>query len=360
MDKEELKQSLKPSDIERVLKYFNVDFFYNKQEALQIETACHNRHSGSHKLYYYPESCTFHCYTDCGESFDVYDLIMKVSETRGESINFSEALQTLGTILSINVHKGIKRKKGFGNNSQAINDWDWISKIKRRKVQRPEFAERDENVLNKFKEWYTLEWINEGITVETQEKFGIKFNPDFNQTVIPHRDPDGQLIGVRVRNWRDVEKGKYMPLYHEGESYRHPLGFNLYGLHENKEAIKKNKKAVIVEGEKSVLKAHSMFGRNNFTISLCGSSMNAYQAELLLELGVDEVIICTDKDYHFEPNKEYIDKVRKIAKHFINKANVFHITDTRDVLDYKECMFDASKEKVINIMEFDKHKITEL
>ena len=43
----------------------------------------------------------------------------------------------------------------------------------------------------------------------------IRYNPNTNQAVIPVRDIQGQLIGVRVRNFEEsaVEKGyKYMPL----------------------------------------------------------------------------------------------------------------------------------------------------
>src|SRR5699024_11709814 len=62
-------------------------------------------------------------------------------------------------------------------------------------------------------------------------------NPEYNQTIIPHYNIDNILIGIRVRNWRSVEKGKYLPLYHKGEGYQHALGYNLYGIHLNKEAI---------------------------------------------------------------------------------------------------------------------------
>ena len=360
MDKNELKSSLKPSDIERVLKYYNVDFFYNNQEAMQIETACHNRHGGSHKLYYYPDTCTFHCYTDCGENFDIYELLMKISATRGETINFNEAIQNLGVILGINVNGRMKRKKGFGDSNQSIGDWDWIDKLKRRKVHKPEFEYIDESVLNEFKEWYTLDWLEEGISLETQEKYGIRFYPEKNQTVIPHYDIDNNLIGIRSRTWRHTEKGKYYPLYYDGKGYNHPLGFNLYSLNENKNAIKRNRKVVITEGEKSPMKAHSMFGEENFVVSLCGSSMNAFQAELLMNLGVERVYIAVDKDYVLEPTHEYLQKVKKIARHFVNKVNVYHLTDTRGILGYQDCMLDADKESVVSMMHYDKHQIHNL
>lgn len=359
-DKDELKQSLLENDIEKVLKYFNVDYAYNFKGDIVMETACHNEHGGSHKLYYYPESQTFHCFTNCSDSFDIYELVMRINQTRRNSMNFNEAYQTLASILGISIQKTQTRKVRLGNSHGAIKDWDFIDKLKRNVTREPKFTEVDENLLNFFPEWYTQAWLDEGITLDTQEKFGIKFNPEYNQTVIPHRDDEGKLVGVRVRNWRNIERGKYMPLYYKGEGYTHPLGYNLYGLHENKETIKEKKKVVIVEGEKSAMISHSMFGKDNFCVALCGSSMNAYQAELLMNLGVEEIIIAVDKDYLLEPDRDYLKKVKKIAKHFINKVSVYHITDTRGVLDYQDCMLDANKETVINIMKHDKHLITSL
>lgn len=360
-DKDELKQSLTNENVEKILQYFNADYHYNQQGDIQVETICHNRHGGSHKLYYYPESKMFHCYTGCAESFDIYQLVMKVTDTRKNPMNFNESYKEIASILGINVHKSMKRKVQFGNSHGEIRDWDFINKLKRNKVRQPKFESIDESVLNLFPKWYTQDWYEEGINLETQEKFGIRFNPDDNSTVIPHRDEEGNLIGIRVRHWRYEDKGKYMPLYYNGIGYRHPLGYALYGLHENKETIKRKKKAVLVEGEKSAMKAHSYFGDDsNFVVALCGSSMNAYQADMLMSLGIEEVQIAVDKDYVSQPDGAYKNKVKKIAKHFMNKIAVYHITDTRNVLDYQSCMLDADRETVINVMKHDKYLITDL
>lgn len=366
MDKNELKSSLTLQDIEQVLKYFNVDYYYNTQDDIQMSTVCHG--GDSHKLYYYPESESFRCYTDCSESFDIYDFIVKVSKTRGEIVNFHEAYQLAGTIVGINVNKPIKRKIGFHDEtSQVISDWGWMGNLKRRKKFEPKLEIINEDVLNNFDKLYPKPWYEEGISLETQERFGIRFDPDYNRTLIPHYNINNELIGIRVRNWRGVgENGgnsKYLPLYYEGRGFNHPLGYTIYGVGENKTNIKQVKKVLITESEKSVLKSDSFFGKDSFTVALAGGSMNHFQAEILLGLGVEEVIIALDKDYEKTSGvefKKYINKVEKIAKLFINKVRLFHITDTRDVLEYQECMLDAGKTKTINIMEFDKHEIQSL
>ena len=358
-DKDELKQSLSLSDIEKILQYFNIDYGVNSQGDLVMRTACHNAHGGSHKLYYYPESQSFHCFTDCAESFDVYELVMKVNNTRHIAMNFNEAFKTVADIMGINLYQPTKRKVQFGNSHGTINDWDFINRLAPRKAKEPKFESVNEDVLNHFPEWYTQEWIEEGISPETHEKFEIRFNPEYNQTIIPHRNKDGELIGIRVRNWRDI-KNKYMPLYHKGEGYTHALGYSLYGLYENKDTIQRLKKVALVESEKSVLKSHSMFQNANFTVGISGSTMNAYQAEMLMEMGVETVIIMVDKDYVNQPDSVYYDKIKKIAKHFVNRVNVYHVTDTRNLLDYQSCVLDADKKTVINVMQNEKYEINDL
>ena len=363
IDKDELKDSLTTEDINKIFEYFNVDSFVNKQGVLQAETACHNRHGGSHKLYYYPDSQQFHCFTDCAENFNIFDLVIKIQETRGETIDFKESLNLVASILGISTYRSTKPMEGFNQDKKLINDWDWINKVSRRKKITPTFNYIDDKFLSKFEKWFTLAWYEEGISIETQKKFHIRYYPERNQTVIPHRDPEGRIIGVRVRNWNEdaLEYGKYMPLYYKNEGYTHPLGFNLYGLYENKEAIKKHKKVVIVEGEKSAMISHSMFGDNNFCVALCGSSMNQYQADLLLDLGVREVMIAMDKEYiGDEPDEDYMEKVNKIARLFVNKVDVYHLTDTRFKVKYKQCMLDMGKDVVIDVMENDKHKIVKM
>lgn len=366
MDKNELKSSLTLQDIEQVLKYFNVDYYYNTQDDIQMSTVCHG--GNSHKLYYYPETESFRCYTDCSESFDIYDFIVKVSKTRGEVVNFHEAYKTLGVIAGVSTNSTVRRKIGFGDDStQTIEDWNWIGNLKRRKKFEPKLEIINEDVLNNFDKLYPKPWYEEGISLETQEKFGIRFDPDYNRTIIPHYNINNELIGIRVRNWRGVGgnggNSKYLPLYYEGRGFNHPLGYSIYGAGENKTNIKQIKKVLITESEKSVLKSDSFFGEESFTVALAGGSMNHFQAEMLLSLGVETVMIALDKDYEKTSGiefKKYISKVERIAKLFVNKVSLFHITDTRDVMDYQECVMDRSKEELLNIMEFDKHEIHSL
>lgn len=356
LNKDLLKESLTAIDIEKIFNHYKAHFKYGEQGELIGQTICHNKSEGSLKLYYYPESHSFHCYTECACSFDIYELVQKIEKTRGTEIDFFESLQLVADILGVSTGSYRPKIKGFGSKNK-INDWDFINKYKRRRTKDVSFTPIDENILKIFEPWYPQAWIEEGISPETHHKFDIRFYPEMNQTIVPHRDQNGTLIGIRVRNWRNTDKNKYMPLYYNNTPYNHALGFALYGLYENMETIKRVKKVMIVEGEKSVLKSHSDFGDSNFCVAICGSNMSKYQADLLTSVGVEKVFIALDKDYEDEPTEDYMRRVHNIAKHFANKASVFHISDTRDKVDVGDCVLDMPKEVVVDVMRNDKYLI---
>ena len=88
-------------------------------------------------------------------------------------------------------------------------------------------------------------------------KFNIMYYDYQNKIVIPHYDINNRLIGIRGRALDPVEAelyGKYTPLKVENTVYRHPLSFNLYGINNNKEDIKKYKTAIIFERREICIK----------------------------------------------------------------------------------------------------------
>ena len=82
---------------------------------------------------------------------------------------------------------------------------------------------------------------------------------------------------------------------------------------------------MIVEGEKSCLFSDTFYGEDNFVVAICGSNMSKYQAELLLNLGIEEVIIAIDKEYMQVDTPEfdeYMKKVKKIGKLLLLYSNL--------------------------------------
>ena len=128
----------------------------------------------------------------------------------------------------------------------------------------------------------------------------ICYNSSSQAIVIPHYDKDNNLIGIRERTLikENETNGKYKPMILNGKMYNHPLFSNLYNLNNSKDNIKNIKKAIIFEGETSCLLYASYFGsENDISVAVCGSSLGSYQVQLLLDLGIEEMIIALDKQF---------------------------------------------------------------
>ena len=89
IDKDEIKNSL---DIDQIFELLNsLGGEPNLRDDYIISrTICHNpAGEGSHKLYYYDNTKLFKCFTDCGETFDVFELIQKIyNYTLGQAIYY--------------------------------------------------------------------------------------------------------------------------------------------------------------------------------------------------------------------------------------------------------------------------------
>ena len=186
----------------------------------------------------------------------------------------------------------------------------------------------------------------------------ICYDPKNQGVVIPHYDINNRLIGIRERTLiqEQAEKyGKYMPARIAGKMYNHPLSFNLYNLNHSKDNIARMKKAFVFEGEKSVLKYRSYFGEeNDLAVAICGSSFINYQAWLLIQLGVEEIIIALDKQFK-EPGDEEFQKLVKNLKNIHKKygkyTKVSYMFDKTGLLGYKDSPIDKSKEIFLELFK---------
>ena len=311
MTAQDLKEKLSEDDIRTLLTdHMGAVISYEDDDMWISDTVCH--HGSKQKLYYYKESKSFHCYTECGQ-MDVIGVVMGFKGYEQEE--FQKAINWICIKLNID-----NCEYGFGKQEQ-ISDWDFIRKYKRntkKEVENKPLVPYDKNILNIFQKFYTQEWINEGISIETMEKYNIMYSTWQQKIIIPHFDVNNQLIGVRGRSLvdEDIELfGKYTPFKVGRRFYNHSLGQNLFGLNHNMKAIQAKRKIMLVEAEKSVFQTDTMFGEDNFTVALCGSNLTDYQRGMILMLGVREVIIALDKQYEVVDSEE----CKKWAKHIKKK-----------------------------------------
>ena len=203
------------------------------------------------------------------------------------------------------------------------------------------------------------------------DKYNIRYYDYGNQIIIPCYNQYNQLIGIRARNLDPNASAKYIPYKDlNGIWYKFNVGSTFYGINHNIEAIRKNKKVIICESEKSVLQGDTYFNNNNIILGMYGSAMTRQKRDMILELGVDEIIIAIDFDYIEESysNKEeyepltdwekYENKVYKIADMFKGWCNVSVIVDYNPE-HKKDCVTDYGKDKFIKLYK-ERIKIYEM
>ena len=363
LDKDQIKKTLSLSDIENILLDLGSGPARDDGNGnLIFQTVCHG--GDSYKLYYYPseDGGIFHCYTHCGESFDVFELVIRARRTTGITITFYQAVKYVASISNKMIYSNsLSLKK-----TEKIDDWDWINRIKKSANSRttiPQLSEISETVLENFSYIPHSLWLDEGISADSMKKYQIGYWGKENKITIPHRDMNGRLIGIRGRALDEEEilaKRKYMPLTIEGRCLKHSLGNNLYGLCQNEEAIKRTGKICIVESEKSVLLGDTYYHQNNFTVAVCGSSLTGVQCNIIKRLGVREVILGFDKEYTDPESKvaeAYWQKKIKLASQLTPYCTVYILWDTQGLLELKDSPFDKGKETLELLMK-NKYEIT--
>lgn len=342
LDLYELQKNLTSENIITLMISLGADRYDDKENYIIFPTICHNENSedASMKLYYYKNTGLFTCYTDCGESFNIYTLIEKVYNLQNKKIRFSEIINLV--IKKSNIDSSLFQ---FGETKYKS-----ISDKYKKKNRRKELEIFDEKVLKVFDKKYPIEWIAEGISRESMDKYNILYSISRNKIIIPHYNINNQLIGIRGRslNKREIEEfGKYMPIEIEGKWYSFPLSQNLYGLNINKEQIKKHHKIILYEGEKSVLKHDKFFPDWNIGCAVCGSAFNKNQLNILLKnFELEEIIIAFDKEfdkYNSEDGKKTFSKIESICKRYSNYCNFSFIFDKEHLLKLKDSPIDRGK-----------------
>lgn len=339
----------------QIIEDFGAKPYKIKDNEIWFQTICHG--GDSHKLCYFRDSKEFYCYTNCGK-MNLFSFIMKVKEC-----NFAEAVKFL------KIKLGISGRTGLQQNSQVVLEIENDINEKEQLMnfsQPQDFIETplniiDDKILNYFEDVYYTGWIDEGITIETMQKHNIKWYGLENHIIIPHYDVQGNLVGIRRRTLQEreiLEGNKYMPEIIQGITYNHALNFNLYGLDKNKSAIKRDKKVIIVEAEKSVLLSDSYYGDNSIVVATCGFNISNWQREMLINLGVNEVILGFDKDFdprQFEGKQDendlqykkylnYCDRIIKFSNAFQQDCYVSVLWDEYGLLELKDSPFDRGKE----------------
>lgn len=354
IDFKKLRQSLTPQQVNEVICSIGGSPGVPNGTALAYQTICHNElaEGAGMKLFYYPSSCLFFCYSECSESFDIIDLIVKRKHiVDGEIISKFEALEILEKILNIEV----ETDSVVEDTSDGSGMLEYLRRIEAElSYESKKIPTIQESELNRFPRLPNLNWIEEGILPETQKKFEVGYDPISSCITIPVRNQDGELIGIRCRRLIEEDSkrlGRYGPLICMDKSYTYPISFNLYNLHRTKNNIAATKKAVIFEGEKSCMLEHQ-FVDIPISVAVQGSNFSIRQASMLKKLEVEEIVIAFDKWGADEEKETYILKLKKlVSKLSLHFKLITVVLDEDNLLDYKDSPIDKGAKTYLKLME---------
>ena len=358
-DKLKIRESLTSENVFALLTEFGGE---PSQENFGFvsSTICHNRpKEGSRKLYYYENTGLFRCFTGCDQYFDIFELVSKVAKIQWQKdFDLNDAV------------RWVAQKFGFSGDyekrpeEEDLDDWKYLANYER--IQ--DIVVKDNSILLKTYETDILErfnynvkispWLREGISESALKDAKIGFYPGGDQITIPHFDKDGRFIGLRGRTVCAEEAelyGKYRPIRVNKQLYNHPLGMNLYNLNNSKDNIKLMKKAIVFEAEKSSLKYRSFFGgENDISVACCGSSLSAYQAQMLLDVGAEEIIIAFDRQFQEIGDDEFKHlklNLLRLRNRYKNYATISFIFDKNKITGYKDSPIDESPEKFLKLFK---------
>ena len=351
-NKDTIRDMITLSDIFDLLQEWGGDPIYTSFGIISA-TICHNKPGdGSRKLYFYENSGLFRCYTGCEEpNFDIFELVRKIADIQwNKNYDLNDAIRWIASRLGLSdtyVH----------DEKESLEDWKILANYERIqeievKISNVVLKEYDDTILSRFNYNVIIEpWLQDNISIEAMKDANIGYYPGGEQITIPHYDENNRFIGLRGRSLIKEEAemfGKYRPLKINKELYNHPLGMNLYNLNRSKKNIKIMKTAIVFESEKSTLQYKTYFGlENDISVACCGSSVSAYQIQLLIDAGAEEIVIAFDRQFQDIGDNEFKKlkaNLMKLYSKYKNYVNISFIFDKHKITDYKSSPTDHGKE----------------
>lgn len=356
VDTKKLKNQLSLAHYEQILKAIGIPIFSQSPKEWRMWTGEKNKdpYSGSLKLYFYPESRVFMSYTS-GCSMDIIELVKRrLTLTTGRQISFIEAVNEILSITGLDPN-AVSRI----NDKKNVYDWEGdLGKFLRFKRTGTELQEYDKSILAQLTKSYPLQWLEEGISVETMEKYQIGYYERDCSTTIPNYDTNGRLVGIRVREWnpdRIDNFGKYHPLMLlDNTCYKFSSNSLWYGLNYNQCEIERTGAVMIGESEKFVMHLDSIYKEKNVAVGMFGNTMSTQKRNQLIKLGVNQVIYVPDCDFIGKDEQAYNEWEKKtiaFGKQWEGYAKVDVVWDDGSILGAKDNATDKGDDVWFELLD---------
>ena len=340
-----IKAQITDDDIIALMDSMGISLVSANSQYQLYPSACHHSDWERHKnkLYYYVQSQRWHCYS-CGGDWDTIGLVQHLCKC-----TFNQAVDYICSTLGISATE-LDIRQDVDNWQRDLRRWlpnaDYDEPV--------ELTVYDSAILSAFDHLYPTEWLEYGITRDSMDKFGIGWYARQACISIPVVQ-NGQLVGVRGRYTRqqDVDRGKYRPIAMlDGTVLKFSTNQCLYGLDQNKSAIEKCRQVLLFESEKSILKADSWHIHN--ALAVFGSNISKRHIEMLLELGVNDVVLCMDSDYRKVGDDDFqffVAKMRKLAGKLTPYFSTSIVYNNQGYDAYKCNIMDLTYDKAMKLYE---------
>ena len=251
------------------------------------------------------------CVSDWSRSIST-DIISYIIQEK--NVDFRDVLQSAKKILNLSNDWRPQQRRSLFNGI-----YDNIS-CKNREIKLKTY---DESVLNKYERIGNLRFLRDGISLDAQKFFDIRFSVEDNAIIIPLHNEFGDLTGAKARiNWipEADESRYYYPI-------AAPASQMLYGYSKNYEYLYGADTIYIGESEKFCMQLYTMRIRN--CVSIGSHTLSEKQAKLLLQLQPKSVTFMLDEGLDLMETKRNADVLKSVAG--MMQIDVYFI-------DHTECL----------------------
>lgn len=322
--KELLKQ---PDIIVELLEYF--DFTHIRLSGREIRFARDYKGGKNISIRLENNECLYVNDFARGVSKDIFSYIIQE-----KNVTFRDVIQKTKSLLNLGDDWRPKQKHAlFGGVYANLT-------CPNREVRLKTYSE---DVLDKYIPCGNLRFLRDGISLEAQRFWDIRFSTECQSIIIPIRNEYGDIVGTKARiNWEPKE---------DEMKYYYPIPLQatqvLYGYSENYHNLYGND-VIIVESEKSVMQAWS-FGVRNI-VALGNHSVSEKQSKLLLQLQPKRIILAMDEGLDFEQTKRNADIIKNLCTMF--NIEIWYWDADQDLdINPKSSPTDMGREKFDEIMQ---------
>lgn len=336
---EQIKELLleKPESIEHILDTFGFDRIRSNQK----EIRCAFEHGMNPTAVVIRLQDNDNLFVKDYERNLSYDLITYL--VKSKNIPFKDVMNVIKQELHLDSIYNYKRKVGlFGGLYDKISRSNGDIEVKT----------YPEEVLEQYGNIPNLLWLRDGISLETQRKWGIGYDVCSQRVTLPIRTSTGEVMAVKARcNYvPDEFEPKYLYLV------QGPMSQTLFGYSENYSSLYESD-VLVVESEKSVLILDS-WGYNN-VVALGSNSLSPAQAKLLMSLNPKSVTFMLDKSLKLENTKRNADLLKTFCTMRQLKIKYWSWEDNI-TLDDKSAPCDDTKEEFEYILRNEIRDISEI